>query len=189
MASEPHRRVSVEEYLALERRSETKNEYLDGEIFAMTGASRRHNRIVLNLGIALDGQLKGRGCEVFTNDMRVHMPSAQVYTYPDVVVVCGEPKIEDADEDTLLNPKLIVEVLSPSTEGYDRGLKFSCYRSIPTLEEYLLIAQDRVHAEHFVRRQEETAWVFTERDQREDVLDLSSIGCKLALADVYDRAL
>jgi Uma2 family endonuclease len=187
MASDPRRRVSVSEYLDLERRSETKNEYLGGEIFAMAGASRQHNRIVLNLGIALDGQLKGRGCEVYTNDMRVRVPAADLFTYPDVVVACGEPKFVDEGLDTLLDPTLIVEVLSPSTESYDRGAKFGYYRTLPSLTEYLLIAQDRIHVEHFVRQ--EGGWLMTEATQREDVLELPSIGCRLALAEVYDRAL
>jgi Uma2 family endonuclease len=188
MASEPHRRVPIEEYLALERGSESKNEYLDGEIFAMTGASRRHNRIVLNIGITLDGQLRDCGCEIYTNDMRVRVPAANLYTYPDVVVTCGMSSFADEELDTLLNPTLIIEVLSPSTESYDRGSKFAYYRTLPSFAEYLLLAQDRVHVEHHVR-QEDDGWLLTERDRREDVLELPSIGCTLALADVYDRVI
>lgn len=186
MASEPRPRVSPEEYLALERRSETKNEYLNGEILAMAGASRRHNRITLNVAIALDGQVKGRGCETFTGDMRVRVPAADVYTYPDVAVACGVPKFDDAELDTLLNPTLIVEVLSRTTESYDRGAKFAYYRTLPSLAEYLVLAQDRIHAEHFVR-QGSDGWLLTETDHREDVLELPSIGCTLALRDAYDR--
>ena len=114
MASEPLHRISVEEYLALERRSETKSEYLNGEIFAMAGASRFHNRIVLNLGISLDGQLKNRGCEIFVNDMRVSVPAADLITYPDVVVSCDNPQFADEEVDTLLNPTLIIEVFLPA---------------------------------------------------------------------------
>jgi Uma2 family endonuclease len=188
MASEPLHRISVDEYLALERRSATKNEYLNGEIFAMTGASRRHNRMVLNLGIILDGQLRGRGCEIFTNDMRVRVPAANLYTYPDVVVACGDPQFTDEEIDTLLNPALIVEVLSPSTESYDRGTKFEYYRTLPSLAEYLLLAQDRVHAEHFVK-QPNDGWLLTETDCLDDVLELTAIGCTLALRDTYDRVI
>jgi Uma2 family endonuclease len=188
MASEPHRRVPIEEYLALERRSETKSEYLNGEIFAMTGASRKHNIIAGNVFAELHGQLKGRGCEVYTNDMRVWIPAVDLFTYPDVVVACGQPDFTDAEIDTLLNPTLIVEVLSPSTESYDRGIKFAYYRTLPSLAEYLILAQGRVYAEHWVR-QGGGGWLLTETDRREDVLELPSTGCMLALADVYDRVI
>jgi Uma2 family endonuclease len=188
MASEPIHRVSVEEYLALERRSETKSEYLNGEIFAMAGASRLHNRIVLNLGISLDGQLKNRGCEIFVSEMRVSIPSADLITYSDVVVSCRNPRFADEGADTLLNPTLIIEVLSPSTESYDRGKKFASYRTLSSLAEYLLLAQDQVSAEHYVK-QSNGGWLLTEANRVEDVLDLPSIGCTLALRDVYDRVI
>jgi Uma2 family endonuclease len=188
MASEAHRRMTVEEYLALERQSETRNEFLNGEMFAMTGASRRHNRIALNVATTLDRQLASRGCEVFVSDMRVQISAAHHFTYPDVVVACGEPQFADGEVDTLLNPTLIVEVLSTSTERYDRGAKFESYRTLPSLAEYVLIAQDRVHVEHFVR-QGSGAWLLTETDGREDSVELPSIGCALALADVYQRVL
>jgi len=188
MASEPLHRVSVEEYLALERQSEAKYEYLNGEIFAMAGASRAHNRIVLNLGIALDGQLKSRGCEIFVSEMRVAVPSANLITYPDVVVSCGNPQFADEGADTLLNPTLIVEVLSPSTESYDRGTKFGYYRTLPFFVEYLLLAQDRVCAERFVKQQSGD-WLLTAVNRFEDVLDLHSIGCTLAMRDAYDRVI
>ncbi|HEX3532223.1 MAG TPA: Uma2 family endonuclease [Thermoanaerobaculia bacterium] len=188
MASEPLHRISVEEYLAVERRSETKSEYLNGEIFSMAGASRSHNRIVLNLGISLDGQLKNRGCEIFVNDMRVSVPAADLITYPDVVVSCGNPQFADEGADTLLNPTLIIEVLSSSTESYDRGGKFAYYRTLPSLAEYLLLAQDRVYAEHFVK-QPNGGWLLTEANGFADVLDLPSVGCTLAMREVYDRVL
>lgn len=185
MATEPTPRFTPEEYLARERQAEGKTEFLDGEIFAMTGASRRHNRIVLNVASSLDRQLKEKGCEVFASDMRVRVPAVDLYTYPDVAVACGEPRFEDAELDTLLNPVLIVEVLSKTTEGYDRGTKFAQYRTLPSLAEYLLIAQDRVHAEYFVR--ESDRWILTETDAIARTLELPSIGCTLALSDVYDR--
>ena len=185
MASEPKQRVTIEQYLEAERKAETKSEYLDGEIFAMAGASRNHNRIVLNVAIALDGQAKGRGCEVFANEMRVHIPATGLYTYPDVVVACGEPRFEDSALDTLLNPLLIVEVLSASTESYDRGTKFGHYRTLSSLSEYVVIAQDSVHVEHWVRQRD--GWLLTETDRIEDSVELPSIGARLALRDVYDR--
>jgi Uma2 family endonuclease len=186
MASEPLHRISVDEYLALERRSATKNEYLNGEIFAMTGASRPHNIITGNVFASLHSQLRGRGCEIFTSDMRVRVPAANLYTYPDVVVACGDPRFTDEEIDTLLNPALIVEVLSPSTESYDPGTKFEYYRTLPSLAEYLLLAQDRVHAEHFVK-QPNDGWLLTETDRLDDVLELPAIGCTLSLRNAYDR--
>ncbi len=187
MASDPKRRISPEGYLALERQAETKSEYLDGEIFAMTGASRKHNRIITNLIIALDAQLKAKGCELFAIDMRVKVSATGLYTYPDLVVACGEPRFEDAEVDTLLNPRLVIEVLSRSTKDYDRGTKFLHYRALGSLAEYLLIAQDRVHVEHYVHQSE--SWLFTETDRSEDVLELPSVGARLALSDVDDRVL
>lgn len=186
MATEPRPRITPEEYLARERQSESKSEYLHGEIFAMTGASRRHNRIVLNTAISLDLQLRGTGCEVYSTDMRVRVPEMDLYTYPDIAAACGEPRFEDGELDTLLNPILIVEVLSKTTESYDRGMKFSYYRTLPSLSEYLLFSQERVHAEHFVREASDR-WVLTETDDPTKTLELPSIGCTLALSDVYDR--
>jgi Uma2 family endonuclease len=188
MASEPIPRISLEEYLALERRSVTRHELLDGEMFAMTGASRRHNLVAGNVFAALHAQLTGRGCEIYTHDMRVRVPAVDLVTYPDVVVACEEPRFLDEETDTLLNPTLIVEVLSPSTESYDRGNKFAHYRTLPSLAEYLLLAQGQVRAEHFVR-QGDGAWMLTETTRIEDRLDLPSIGCSLELRGVYDRVL
>jgi Uma2 family endonuclease len=188
MATAPVSRLSAEEYLALERQSAERHEFLGGEIFAMTGASRRHNLIAGNVFAALHVQLAGRGCEVYTHDMRVRVPAADLFTYPDVVVACGGPQFADAETDTLVNPTLIVEVLSPTTESYDRGNKFAHYRTLPSLAEYLLLAQDRVRAEHFVR-QGDGGWLLTETADPAAVLHLPSIRCSLALAVVYDRVL
>lgn len=184
MASEPKPRLSIPDYLALERQSDIKSEYLDGEMIAMTGASRSHNRIALNVATSLDGQARSRGCEVFVSDMRVQTGDG-LLTYPDVAVVCGKPQFSDSELDTLLNPTLIVEVLSPSTENYDRGVKFARYRTIPSLREYLLLEQKRVHLERFLRQDGD--WLLHETDDPGYVAELSSIGCRLALADVYDR--
>ena len=185
MASDPRPRISPEEYLALERQAETKSEYLDGEIFAMTGASRKHNRLSVNLTVALDSQLRARGCEVYVNEMRVKVSTTGLYTYPDVIVVCGEPQFEDAEVDTLLNPTLIIEVLSKSTENYDRGTKFLHYRALPSLREYILIAQNQIHVEHYLRQND--SWLLTETDRQDDVVELPSVGARLALSEVYDR--
>jgi Uma2 family endonuclease len=184
MASDPRPRVSPEDYLAMERRSETRSEYLDGEIFAMTGASERHNLLAGNLYTAFRAQLRPRGCRVYVSDMRVKISATGLYTYPDVIVVCGTPQFESAEVDTLLNPQVIVEILSKSTEDYDRGTKFVHYRSLPSLAEYLLVAQDRVHVEHHLRQNE--GWLLTETDRLEDLLELPSVGARLDVAEVYD---
>ena len=147
------RHATPEEYLAVERASETRSEYFAGDIVAMTGASRAHNLIVLNVGAELRAQLRGRACESYVEGMRVKVVAAGVYTYPDVVVVCGEPVFEDEQVDTVLNPTLIVEVLSPSTERYDRGRKLEHYRKIPSLSEYILIAQDARRIEWYTRQE------------------------------------
>src|SRR5262249_32000266 len=151
----PKRIVSPAEYLAAERRSETKHEYLRGVVYAMAGASREHNRITLNLGAEIRAQLKGSPFEAFVSDMRVLVEATGLYTYPDVAVVGGERPFLDAEVDTLLNPNVLIEVLSPSTEAYDRGKKFAHYRRIPSLVEYVLVAQDRPLVERFTRRDDD----------------------------------
>ncbi len=151
----------------------------------MTGASRNHNLIAANTNRSLGSQLDERPCEVYQSDMRVRVPSTGLYTYPDVVVVCGKPEFEDKELDTLLNPTLIIEVLSPSTEQYDRGKKFQDYRSIPSFREYIMIAQERAYVEHFVRQG--VQWLFTEASTLDSVLTLSSIECTLTLSDIYKK--
>ncbi|MGH9943781.1 MAG: Uma2 family endonuclease [Pyrinomonadaceae bacterium] len=178
--------ITPEEYLALERQAEYKSEYYDGEIFAMTGASRQHNLITLNIGAELRDQLKGRACETYQSDMRVHVPATGLYTYPDVVVVCGEPQLEDEHFDTLLNPILIVEVLSKSTARYDRASKFTDYRSIPSFAEYLLVAQDVCRVEQFTK-QRDGRWLLTDFCSLDDVILLDSIQCSLSLKEIYDK--
>jgi len=185
MASDPHRRLTIPEYLAFERQAETKNDYLDGEVFAMAGASRAHNLVAGNVFGEIRNQLRGRPCEVYTENMRVKTPG-DLFTYPDVVVVCGEPKFDDSELDTLLNPILIVEVLSPSTEAYDRGIKSERYRAIPSLAEYVLVAQERAHIEHLLR-QDADRWLLEELSDLGQTLELPAIGCRLPLVDVYER--
>ena len=186
MASEPRQRLTVQEYLAFERQSEVRHEYLEGEVFAMSGGSRQHNRIAFNVAKVLDATLPP-SCRVYLLDMRLKTPDTGFFTYPDVAVVCGNSRFEDSKVDTLLNPALIVEVLSPSTERYDRGSKFLHYRSIPSLACYVLVSQDRVHVECFVR-QDDGGWSSTELEDLAETLELPSIGCRLPLAAVYDRA-
>jgi Uma2 family endonuclease len=143
MSLQPKTEYTPEEYLALERNAEAKSEYFAGEIFLMAGASERHNLIVANLIAEFRSQFKNRACKVYPSDMRVKVSASGLYTYPDVTVVCGEPQFEDEHKDTLLNPTLIIEVLSESSEAYDRGKNFEHYRSLKTLSDYLIIAQDK----------------------------------------------
>jgi Uma2 family endonuclease len=185
MPSEPQQRLTIEEYLAFERQSETKHDYLDGEIFAMTGASRIHNLIAGNIFGEIRTQLRKRPCEVYTEAMRVRA-SADLFTYPDVVVVCGEPSFDDSEFDTLLNPTVIFEVLSPSTEAYNRGIKSEHYRAIPSLSEYVLVAQKRIHIEHYVRK-ESGWWLLKEMSNLGEELELPSIDCRLSLAEIYEQ--
>lgn len=184
MATEPRAIRTPAEYLALERQGERKHEYVDGDIIAMVGASYRHNLILTNALLSLGNQLHGRDCVALSSDMRIKIEPLGIYTYPDLTVVCGEPRLEDDEQDTLLNPLVIVEILSPSTERYDRGLNFQRYRLIPSFREYLLIAQEAYGIDHFVRQTDGT-WNLTAVDRLADTITLPTIGCTLALADVY----
>lgn len=179
--------LTPDEYLAAERKAETKSEYYDGEAFLMTGASRGHNLIVTNLVRELSSQLRGKPCEVYPNDMRVHIPATGLYTYPDVIVVCGKPQLkEDGHLDTLLNPTLIVEALSPSTASYDRGQKFEHYRSLDSFQEYLLVEQHECKLARYTR-QPDDSWVLKDFRGEGTRVELTSVGCVLTLADVYDK--
>ena len=183
MSAAPKPSITPEQYLALERQAETKSEYFAGEIFAMAGASREHNRISGNAFGELWSQLRDRPCATYNSDMKVRTTEDH-YAYPDVTVVCGEEEFEDEETDVLLNPTLIVEVLSPTTEAWDRGGKFEQYRQRESLQEYVLIAQDRPHVERFAR-QASGQWLLTEVNGLEAVLSLPSIGCEVRLAEVY----
>ncbi len=182
----PDVKYTPEEYLKMEREAVYKSEYFKGEIFAISGASRKHNLITLNVSSGLHQQLRKKKCEAYANDMRVKVSSTGLYTYPDIAVVCSPPQFDDAFSDTLLNPDVIIEVLSPSTEAYDRGAKFRNYRSVSSLSEYLLIHQDTCHVEHFVRRPDGT-WLFQEYLKSDDVLAIEAIGCELKLDDIYEK--
>lgn len=179
-------RYTPEEYLARERNAEYRSEYFAGEIFAMSGASEPHNMITTNLVRELSQQFKGRPCRVYASDMRVKVSATGLYTYPDVVALCGEPQFDDRQKDTLLNPTVLIEVLSPSTEAYDRGQKSIHYRRLASLEEYLFIAQDRAQVEHY-QRQPGGQWLFSEVSALHETVALPSISCVLALVDIYDK--
>ena len=176
---------TVEEYLSFERAAEYKNEFVNGRICPMTGASLPHNLIVGNLAAEIGTRLRGRPCSVLVSSMRVKVSRTGMYAYPDVVALCEPPELEDAFEDTLLNPAVIVEVLSESTERYDRGEKFAHYRKIDSLREYILVAQDRIRIEQYVRRGEH--WVLSEISDPEGSLRIETLGCEVALRDIYDR--
>jgi Uma2 family endonuclease len=186
MSTQPKRLYSPEEYLAIERNADVRSEYFRGEMFQMVGASRAHNLITSNIARELGNQLKGGPCDLYISDMRVKVSSTGLYTYPDVTVACGDIQFEDSHVDTLLNPTVIFEVLSPSTEAYDRGKKFERYRTIASLREYVLVAQDAVRIEHYVR-QPDGGWLLTDLNRPEEVLELPSISCKLPLREIYAR--
>jgi Uma2 family endonuclease len=178
-------RLTPQEYLERERKAETKSEYDGGVVVAMAGASWEHNLITGNIGRRLGNQLERTSCVVVTNDQRVRVPECDRYYYPDVAVVCDEPQFEDAEVDTLLNPTLIVEVLSDSTVERDRGEKWECYQSMESLRAYVLVAQNKPLVETFLRQ--ENGWHYTAVKGLESVVSLDAIGCALRLAEVYDR--
>lgn len=180
-------RYTPEEYLTLERAAEFRSEYLAGEIVATAGASLQHNRITTNVNWSLSTQLADRPCDSFATDMRVRVDAPNVhYTYPDVVALCEEPLFNDEHEDGLVNPSVLVEVLSRSTQGYDREGKFALYRRIERLTDYVVIAQNEVRVEHHVKHNP-FQWLLTEYTNLEDRLSLASIGCTLSLADIYHK--
>lgn len=177
---------SPEEYLRLERSSNVRHEYIDGEIFEMAGGNRRHNGIETNCIRLISTHLLDRDCSVYGSDMRIKIESTGKYSYADAVALCGKEIFEDENEDTLINPSLIIEVLSKSTEAYDRGQKFEYYQTIPSFREYVLIAQEPYRVELYVRK-ESNIWTYFEYRQPDDLLVLDSIDCKLALKDIYHR--
>jgi Uma2 family endonuclease len=186
MSTQPTTFLTPEQYLEIERAAEHKSEYFNGEMFAMAGAKEAHNLLVANVVAAIHRQFRTRPCRVYPSDMRVRIRATGLFTYPDVVALCGEPQFLDDQTDTLLNPALLVEVLSPSTEAYDRGRKFEHYKSIESLREYLMIASDRIHADLYTR-QENGRWLLTSADRLEDSLSLESVGVQLAIADLYEK--
>ena len=178
--------MSPQEFLVFEREADEKHEYRDGEIIAMSGAKRNHNKVSTNLSGLLWQHFKGKDCENYSNDMRVWVPKTRLYTYPDIVVVCDKPEFLDDKFDTLLNPVLIIEILSDSTESYDRGEKFQSYRSIPTLKEYLLVAQYGPHLDKYVKHGD-GFWMLSEASGLDGSITLETIDCPLSLGDVYNK--
>ncbi|PDW03002.1 Uma2 family endonuclease [Candidatus Viridilinea mediisalina] len=186
MTVQPQRFMTEAEYLAFEQASTHKHEYYQGEIYAMTGGTEAHNLLAGNTHAALHAQLRRRECRVYNSDQRLKIMATGLYTYPDVTVVCGQPQFLEASRLNLINPTVIVEVLSPSTERYDRGMKFRHYRTIPALHDYLLIAQEEPRIEHYMR-QDGDLWLLREAIGLTAQLELGSINCLLVLADVYEK--
>jgi Uma2 family endonuclease len=186
MAVHDKRYVTPEEYLALERAAERKSEYRDGEIVGTTGGTRRHSLITVNVSSELNRQLEDRPCEVHAADLRVLIAARRLYTYPDVIVVCGEPALADRYRDTLTNPTVLFEVLSPSTEAYDRGTKFEHYRTLDSLREYLLVSQSRPQIDHFMR-EDDGPWLLSAASDLAATIVLPSIQCQLAMARIYKK--
>jgi Uma2 family endonuclease len=184
MTAVPKRKLTAAEYLALERTAAVKSEFFDGEMFAMAGASREHNRVKENLAIEIGSRIKGGRCQSFSSDQRVLIPSTGLYAYPDVVIVCGEPEYADHDRDTLTNPRVLVEVLSDSTERYDRRTKFRHYEQLPSFQEYVLVAQDEPLVERYVRQPDGT-WVFRAFTELADTFALATVPAEVPMADVY----
>jgi len=186
MRPQPSIRLTAEQYLFAERQSDTKSEYFDGEIFPMAVASREHNQISANLVRVLGNQLLDRPCSVYSSDMKVRIDKARKYTYPDLVIACQTERFEDEHRDVLLNPVVILEILSDSTEAYDRGRKFLHYQLLDSLAVYLLVSQDTPRIEMFTRREDGT-WLYAEFHGLDAVVEIESIGCNLRLGDVYRK--
>lgn len=179
-------RVSDDEYIARERRSESKSELIHGEIVAMAGASPRHNAVAANVVRVLGTLLKERRCLVFSSDQRLHVEATGLYTYPDVTVACDHLRFHPKYRDTLLNPNLLVEVLSDSTEAYDRGAKFAHYRALASLREYVLVSQHEPRVEHYLRL-DSGQWVLTAYEGESATAALPTLGCELPLREIYDK--
>jgi Uma2 family endonuclease len=187
MSLQPKPQLTFDEWLEAERASlDERTEYLAGEAFAMTGASVEHNAIVVNIARELSIQMKGRPCQVYANDLKVRIRTADAGKYPDLIALCGEHQFQDGRRDVLLNPSLIVEVLSDSTEAYDRGKKFSIYRQIPSLREYLLVSQHQVLVELYSRA-DDGRWTLADFSALSERVPLPSVGCLLSLAEIYDK--
>lgn len=186
MSAQAQPRLTPEQYLDAERSAELRHEYYDGHIYAMSGGLYQHGQIIGNLTTELNNALKSRPCSVVPNDLRLRVSPDGLYTYPDIIVICGEPRFADDQRDTLLNPALIVEVLSPSTEAYDRGFKSAQYRTVESLEEYALVSQAEPRVEVF-RRQSGGHWLLSEAVGLEAVCNFESLDCALSLADIYAK--
>lgn len=177
--------IQPEEYLAMEREATDRHEYYKGEVFLMSGASFKHNVIEDNIRVLIGSHLKGKNCRSFGSNLRVHIPSNTLYTYPDVLIVCDEPKFADDVFDTLLNPSVLIEILSPSTANYDRGTKWDLYREIESLKEYILLDSTAVHLVHYTKNSDGT-WTLSELKSKEQSFTMPTIGLQLSMADVYE---
>lgn len=186
MASNPKTFLTPEQYLEIERKAEFRSEYFAGEMFAMAGASRQHNRITSNAVIKLGNQLEEKPCNIYSSDMRVLIESTGLFTYPDVVVTCGEERFAETAQDNLLNPILIIEVLSDTTEAYDRGKKFELYQQIESLAEYILVSQYEIKVEQFIKQSDKT-WLYSQTTAIDSIINLASIDCQLILQDIYSK--
>ncbi len=186
MSAIPDPYFSLEDYFALEARGEGKHEYYRGEIFAMTGGTARHSQIAVNVTSSLTNQLRGKSCVVYNSDLRVKIEASSLYTYPDALVICGPAQYDGKREDIVLNPTLIVEVLSSSTEQYDRGKKFQHYRKIPSLQAYLLITQEAMLVELYTRWSE-TEWRLSDYSAPDAEIPLPAIDAVVQLADIYEK--
>ena len=178
---------SPEEYLEFEREAEVRHEYIDGEIYEMAGESLSHSRVCVNLGGEVRNKLKGKNCEALSANMKVRTTAASLFAYPDLTIVCGEPLFHDRKKDVLVNPRVIFEVLSPSTAEYDRTTKFQKYRmGNETLTDYILVSQNKPFVEHFAK-QPDGNWIYRSYGEMTDVLEIESIECELSLQEIYDR--
>ncbi len=186
MQAEEKKNHTPEEYLELEANSQERHEYIDGEMILMPGGMPNHNRIAGNFYAALNFALKRQPYDVFITDQRLWIPRRRIYTYPDVMIIQGELQLQEGRRDTLTNPMMIAEVLSNSTEAYDRSGKFAAYRTIPSFQEYILIDQYDRHVEHYYKT-EPRKWIFSEYDGAEAILSLNSVPLEIALADLYDK--
>lgn len=175
------------EYLAFERGAEIKHEYIDGQIYAMAGGSPQHNAICFNTAVAIGSQIKGTDCQGYTSDQKVRTDPQDLFSYPDLTIVCGAPLFHDEQRDVILNPRVIIEVLSPTTETFDRDEKLTRYQRLKSLSDCLLIAQDRPRVEHYVRQPGKRQWLFTIETELSAEIEIASINCRLRLADIYDR--
>jgi Uma2 family endonuclease len=186
MSTQPKPYLTPEQYLKIEREAQFKSEYFKGEMFATAGGTMNHARIASDVLTSLNVQLlRGRRCEIASSDLRLQVPPDGLYTYPDIVIFCGKPPYADPRRDTITDATVIIEVLSPSTQNYDRGFKFEQYRQLPSLSDYVVIAQDRVHVEHSTRQGD--AWMLRETSDLGAVIDLPSIECRFRVCEAYSR--
>jgi len=186
MSTQKIKKLTPEEYLEIERKAEYKSEYYNGEMFALAGASLIHNKITSNVHVSLATQLKKKKCEVYQSDLKIYEQESGLFTYPDIVVICGEPECYDYKKDIIINPTVIIEILSQSTEAYDRGFKFELYRKLKALKDYILVSQEKISIEHF-NKNKDNSWTMNEYNKSEQSMSIRSIDCKLELKEVYNR--